>query len=486
MASFPTAADFDPTAADHQPTTWVAKYVETHRLRRIVDFPQGVKAPSRVRIYSRRDNYMLQWWEPAAKASYSERVRGDLIDAIARAREIDARLDHFRTSGHGQRKLKHGELIDGYLADLRCRADAAQLSVNTVDRYASALAHYRAFCAQSAISKRFPFVAGVNRDFQLAFAAYLGEVQVSPNGRADGRRQPLGSRQFVLDTTRSMFAWAADPSRGILLPSAFRNPFSSRESAPQRSQPDPFGEPDVTIAMAVEFLTACDAFQLKLFAPLMVYGLRATEPVFVFREHVGPDWFTVVCLPELNYLTKGRRDKRFPVVRQVADLWKPSLAPAGEGLLLARRDAGVSNKRTPLFGASLASLAAEFKRRCAAGQPTACRRQEIRDAILKEAGGLSYDTIEAEFKKLARQLGWPRAATLKDLRHLFSTCLENSGVAEFYRRYLMGHSCGKTPIATYTHLNQLQSQFHKALDQDLAPLVDAIDRRAHELRLALS
>ena len=52
---------------------------------------------------------------------------------------------------------------------------------------------------------------------------------------------------------------------------------------------------------------------------------------------------------------------------------------------------------------------------------------------------------------------------------------------EFYRRYLLGHTLGTTPIVTYTHLNQLQSQFQKALDLDLAPIVAAVDRRAREL-----
>ena len=99
---------------------------------------------------------------------------------------------------------------------------------------------------------------------------------------------------------------------------------------------------------------------------------------------------------------------------------------------------------------------------------------------------MNYDRIQHEFQGLARQLGWPRQATLKDLRHLFSTTLENSGVAEFYRRYLLGHSPGKSPIVTYTHLNQLQNQFQKAFDQDLAPIVDAVERRARNLGVALS
>jgi hypothetical protein len=43
----------------------------------------------------------------------------------------------------------------------------------------------------------------------------------------------------------------------------------------------------------------------------------------------------------------------------------------------------------------------------------------------------------------------------------------------------MGQSPGRTPIVTYTHLNQLEVQFHKALTQDLAALVAVITERAH-------
>jgi hypothetical protein len=161
------------------------------------------------------------------------------------------------------------------------------------------------------------------------------------------------------------------------------------------------------------------------------------------------------------------------------------LIPTGadqEGLLFTRRETCFGSRNAPLYGASLADLCDEFQRRCRLrAASSAAARQTIRDEILRAAGGLNYDQIQHEFQGLARQLGWPRQATLKDLRHLFSTALENSGVAEFYRRYLMGHALGKTPIVTYTHLNQLQSQFQKALDQDLAPIVDAVERRAREL-----
>lgn len=102
---------------------------------------------------------------------------------------------------------------------------------------------------------------------------------------------------------------------------------------------------------------------------------------------------------------------------------------------------------------------------------------------MKDAGQLSYDHAEQEFQQLARRLRWPAAATLKDFRHLFATCLQNTGMPEFYRRYLMGHAFGNAPIITYTHLTEdkVREHYQRALATELAPLVDAIQRRAADL-----
>lgn len=466
--------------------SWSDRYAAIHRLRRVVDLPPGMRAPNRVRIYLRSGHFLLQWWDPQAKKNLNDRVNGDLVDAIARARQIDLRLENFKSSGRGDRKLAHAALVDHYLADLGRRADAGQLAVTTVKRYAAALDHYRAFVGEPLQQKAFPYAAGANRDFQLTFAKYLEQLAVAPNGHEHARRRPLRSPQFVLDAVRAMFAWAANSLRGNLLPTEFRNPFEQSDRSRRTTAIDPFGQPDISTAMAVELLGACDAFQLPLFAALALFGLRASEPVYLFREQIEEEWLKVTAVPGLSYLTKGKRDKRFPIPPKLRHVWMPTSSPR-QGVLFTRREADFGSLDTPMYGASLADLCTEFQRRCQlCPTPSAADRQTIREELIRAAGGLNYDQIEHEFQCRARQLGWPRQATLKDLRHLFSTNLENSGVAEFYRRYLMGHSPGKAPIVTYTHLNQLQNQFQKALDQDLASLVDAIDRRARELGLALS
>lgn len=481
----PDPANRNSTSRRERPTAtsnWSQKYGDRHRLERIEHFPPGIQSPQRVRIYFRRDHFVLQWWDSQTKGTLSDRVNGDLVAAIARAREIEELIEQSKSIGGGVRKLKHRDLVERFCLDLSRRADAGEIAAATARRYRSSLGHYLAFTDQPHISKAFRFAASVNREFQLEFSSYLSRREVAPNGHLNAARHMLQNQGFVLDAVRSMYAWAADPDGGKLLPEGFRNPFRRRHGERAKIATDLFGEPDVTIAMAADFLRACDGFQLRLFAPMILWGLRAAEPAYIFREHVDDQWVKVCCLPELGYATKGRRDKRFPLVEPLAELLKPLLAESRQGLLYRRRPPVTANDLPAMAGASLEHLAAEFRRRCALEKaPTAARRETIRTEVLKLAGGLAYDQIYDEFAGLHRRLAWPAAATLKDLRHLFSTTLANAGIPEFYRRYLMGHSPGKAAIVSYTHLNELKERYQESLERGFEPIVKAVRQRQAEL-----
>lgn len=463
-----------------QPGTWSAKYGTKHRLQRVSSFPAGIVPPQRVRIYFRGGNhYVLQWWDPAAKGNLSDRVDGDLVAAIARARQIEEWLTHFRSSGQGCRRLGHPELVEKFLQDLTRRADANVIDPSTVRRYQSALGHYLAFIDQPEIQKTFPHAAGVNRDFQLALAAFLTNRMISPNGHPNTQPRRMQSAAFVEDAVRALYAWAADPDRGHLLPVGFRSPFIHKARQRRTVVRDLIGEPDITVPMAVDFVMTCDVYQLKLFAPVVLYGLRAAEPCFLFGEHVTDGWLKIQCIDGLWYKTKGRRDKRFLMLPCLHALWES--APA-QGLCYLRRGVADGREKAPLRGASLQQLEQELEKRCGkTGNLDAAKKLRLRDEVLKDAGGLTYDHIEAEFKKVVRQLHWPTTATVKDFRHLFSSLLENAGVPEFYRRYLMGQSPGKAAIVTYTHLNKVKEHFELAVRLEFGPIVMAIERRSRQL-----
>jgi hypothetical protein len=471
-----------PRPAPLAPSSWSQRYGVRHRLARVTEFPLGIAAPKKVRLYYRLDHYVLQWWDPAARQNLSDRVDGDLVSAIARARQVEERLEYRRPAGRGVRRLTHDDLVGRFLADLRRRADAGAIDPATVRRYDAALSHYRAFCARPEVQKTHPHVGGVNRDFRLGFAAFLNVRQTPPNGHPGAAARPMKGQAFVLDTVRAMFAWAADPDRGNLLPDGFRNPFLRHGEARPLFRGDPLAEPDVTLPMALDFVRACDHDQLLLFAPMLLFGLRASEPCFLFREYLDGDWLRVPCNPDLEYRTKGRRDKRFPLPDELRPLWDALRAGGAAGLLYLRRAVRDGREPAPLRGRPLAGLVAEFRRRYAAARiDDAAGRKRLRDEVLRDAGGMRYDHVEQEFGTLARRLGWPAAASLKDLRHLFATTLGNTPMPEGYRRYLMGQAPGNAAVVAYTHLNELRRHYAEALRREWVPLLAAINRRLDDL-----
>ena len=324
----------------------------------------------------------------------------------------------------------------------------------------------------------YPTAVRVDRQFALDFATFLDNRVVAPNGHAHTKKRRLRGQTFVIDTVRALFEWADDPHRGNYLPAGFRNPF--RRATLKRRVPatDPLGAPDITVDMATDFARACDDYQLALFMPTVLYGLRAAEPVFLFREHIQGDWLRVACLPELAYTTKGQRDKRLPLLDGIAELWNTAQPGGNCGLVLVRRTVASGSESPPLLGNSLNQLIHEYERHCEQAKATsAAAKQKIRDGVIRDAGGLTYDLVNGEFHRIARRLKWPARATLKDFRHLFATVLANGGMPEHERRYLMGHAPGKEAIVTYTNMDRLADHYRCAVEREYAALLTILRSR---------
>jgi integrase len=193
----------------------------------------------------------------------------------------------------------------------------------------------------------------------------------------------------------------------------------------------------------------------------------------------------VPCIPELAILTKGRRNKSLPVPQCLEALWRKRAQQPSAGLLCLRRSVLEGREQAPLQHATLSALISEFQSRIAKNRSVdSVQKIRLRDQILKEAGGVCYDQIESEFHHVATMLAWPRQATVKDFRHLFSTSLENAGVPLYFRQYLMGQAPTKAPITTYTHLapDQVRKHFDKALQEEFEPVVKALQARMGTLR----
>lgn len=455
---------------NRQKASWSDLYGERHRQQRITEFPPGIEPPQKVRLYARAEHYILQVWDPKTKRTVSERVDGDFLSALIRARELDNRVLQFRRSGIAQAKLPHQELVTAFLTYQQQRADAEEIEPDTVDRYRTALQHYLRFAEFTESKARWPNVQRVDEDFVLGFAAHLATAQVSPNGHVNTPRRALVSSQYVMSIVRMLYCWATEFSDSLLSDS-FRNPFKRRVRNSKSVNRDLFGEPDITIPMAVAFLNECEAASLPWFGLLVCYGLRPSELCYLFCEHLQDDWLNAVCLPEIGYVSKGRRDKRLPLIGVTRELLQPN--PSTCGLLFHK-----PIERLAPQPASLRQLADIYQLKCGSEEKTDARqRQDIRLAILQEAGALRYDDIEHAFRRTASRLKWPREATLKDFRHLFNTSMQNSGMPECYRKYLLGQSPGRSAIVNYTHLNDVRQQYERAINNVYQPILDALSCR---------
>ena len=282
---------------------------------------------------------------------------------------------------------------------------------------------------------------------------------------------------IVVDTVRALYSWASDGDRGGLLPENFKNPFLRTGSNRPLLRGDPLAEPDITMAMAADFLRACDEFEFGIFVPIVCFGLRAAEPRFLFREHLLDDWLLVPNVPELDYTTKGRRDKRFPLPAGLDAYWRQFRTRSSGGPLYVTRAVAEGGDKPPHFGKSLEDLQAIYRERKARETPNAADGVRLRNRLMTEAGAIDYDEIARGFRRVAKALGWPAAATVKDFRHLFATTLANAGFPEGYRKYLLGHAPGRDAAVAYTHLNRLQEHCAKVYEGDYGPVVEVIRER---------
>ncbi|CAN5346366.1 hypothetical protein BH11PLA2_BH11PLA2_52350 [soil metagenome] len=466
------------TQAENGPVAGWRAYAAKHRWHRFDSFPPGIDKPRKVRIYRRGTHYILNWWDPGQKKNLSERVNSDLLAVLNKAREIDERILTYKTAGTGsRRRLTHSELVQVFLEDLGRRANAGEIDTATTARYRAALDHFLAFCTQTAVIKEFPYASSANREFRMAFTTFLQNREVHGNGRNGAAPKRMRGQRMVIDTVRALYEWARDADRGGLLPEGFKNPFLRVGEKRVILHGDPLAEPDITMTMAAEFLQACDGPEFALFAFLILFGLRAAEPCFLFQEHLQSDWLLVPNIPDLDYKTKGRRDKRFPLLPGLASFWQSLRSQPQRALLFPRRAGAEGKEQPPLLNHSLSELQMVYRDQIHGQSISHDDRKKLRNQLFADAGGVDYDEIETAFHRIHKKLGWPAAATLKDFRHLFATTLANAGMPEGYRKYLLGHAPGRDAAVAYTHLNKLREHYERIVTSEFAEVLDVIRNR---------
>lgn len=461
-------------------SAWSCRYGDRHRYLPILDDPLLPNSRrGRIRIYQRGKNdkpniqrFILNWFEGGRNCKRT--VLGDKFTAVAEADRINQRLDSLGRSGLAGRQISLSLLIERYTEHLNKRADAGEISARSAVRYKNALSYLLQFADESAGISRAQ-TGKVDDSFVLEFKAYLRNLKVHPNGHPNAQLKPLSEAgiRFILSAVRSVWQWALEHNPP-LLPEESGNPF--RKHVGSRSPRNLVTPPDLNTSDIVKLIQTADRYQLILLMPLILYGLRAAEPCFLMVE----DWnckdhlLTVSCVPDLDYKTKSRIDKVFPVPPILDRLLRLATKGRPGGPLLPSRAHFESGEVASLLLATKQQMAQEYHKRLD-GHCSAASRLKVLANLFHDAGGVSYDQLSHEFQQMVGCANLTSHPTLKSLRHFFAAALEKANISYFTRKYFMGHRVRRDPLAVYTSINfdEIRSEFDRLLNGPMAPIITA-------------
>jgi integrase len=284
---------------------------------------------------------------------------------------------------------------------------------------------------------------------------YLRTLEVSPNGHPNSPKRPLLDKgiKYILQCCRSLFHFAI--KHRYLSPYA-DNPFSALDL-----ERIPVENAKQVILFSVEqernFLEACDAWQLPLFATLVMTGMRPGELTHLLLPDdldLDAGILHVRNKPELGWQVKTRNEREIPLVPPLVELFKLKLANRKSGVLFQRRRFAEDGTASPQLqtirqmqteiAARIASVEAENGRIVSREE-----KSRIARSVWRDAGLIKTEQVRKEFMRLTSQIGLPNLTTPKMLRHLFATTLQEGNVDPLIRCELMGHSTASSQNAPH-------------------------------------
>lgn len=374
-------------------------------------------------------------------------------------------------------RLSFRQVCDDFLADKR------RLRGQTTTRtYSSRLAHAIAFAEMSDNQRRWPFARDIDRDFALALRSFLFQRQTTRNGRPGAKPKPMSPRQVVnvLETVRSVLAWAARPDIGRL-PAGFINPMTT-EIVGQVPTKDPLRLVKFTQDQLVSLIGAMDRWQLCHLGLLCVLAPRPDDFVGLLVEDVD---FRSRCL-EIgtrlggNDFGKTRQSFRIPFPREAEPLLVALVGGRVAGPLFRSRAEFIHAKRSA--PASPEELTTGYDQFLARLSPDAVQTEQDRKAAFRrfmvKLGGASTDRLADEFDDLVLALDRRRPGTLYDLKHATSQLMKDSGMPHLDLQYLTCHSSGDI-LNEYTRID-LEKSMAKYLAA-IPSLLSALATRVAEL-----
>jgi hypothetical protein len=374
------------------------------------------------------------------------------------------------------------QLCEAFLAEKR-----RLRGKRTAGDYRNRLTPLIEFAEQPEVRRRWSLAADIEREFAVAFRAFLHVRRVTRNGRAGAREQPLSPSQIfnILDCVRTMLSWARRPDVNQLL-STFVSPFNE-EVVGSRPEKDPLRQQVLPIERRMALVQQMDGWQLCQFAIAMVLPLR-------------PEDYTGLLISEVSFVdrqlrfgtrmsgwdfNKGRQSFHVPYPPELDPLLRICAGARADGPLLRRRTIFEGRQRPALIVENSEAIRLYFDRALATAKPGEVQAKqdgkELFRRLLRNMGGVSSDSLAKEFKLLLAQLDPPLEARFYDLRGSVNTDMNRAGISHLFQLYVTGHAVDGEILSRYVSL-KLEEEM-QAYFRYIQPLLDCIQKRAAELGL---
>jgi integrase len=436
----------------------------------------------RVLAHQRGEVWYLRYSEDGRRQQ--PRVGHDRELARRMAAEINAQLESGAPSLLGFEPVTIAELRQRWLDH---HEHIRRSSVNTIKRYRAATSHLVNFVTDVC---RVRLASDFRARQAEEFVKYLRGLQVTPNGHKHAKKRPLRDAgiKFILETCCSLFNYA---SRQRHLSPYAENPFRMIEVS---RIPVEDAKPVIVLSEDQErrFWEACDAWQFPIFVTLMLTGLRPGELIHLLLPDnldLESGWLRVRNKPRLGWQVKTRNEREIPLVPALVGVLRQVVGDRRTGPVFRQRRCCLQGFEPSLATLSMKELELEVVRRISSEEAEGgvglarADRVDVAAKVWRDAGGLKYDWVRKEFKRITKAIGSAEITAPKTLRHGFATALQDANVDPLIRNELMGHApasfglsgagLGMTAVYTHTRPETKRKQLEQALEKRQAAAIAA-------------
>lgn len=448
-----------------------------------------VERIGRCRIVVRNARYYVRWYQPRKRLNSNQSSQqsqvGDqphegpfntLAEARARARLIAREQEKGEYARGGPGMLEVMAATEGQVVG------DPKLAAKTISAYKARWQYLRTFINQTA-----PRIAArkITQSFVAAFERWLIGQEVSPNGRADGRKGPISPRQQknILEAAGTL--WRKAQQFGLVaadIPNPFRCGSHGRRLNSQKFPG--FEEGRFDRHLVGDFLDACDEWQRKIFLLMLALGLRSDELRHMMIEKI--DWKNHVYIldpmvEELGWNTKSGKWRLLPIL--------PELEPLFSEFIGNRRTAGVLVLDKPIILESRAGLleTPSLQAMCALYREllgkhgdqgrrhaSAQVQERLSEEVFLRAGALQRKRIYTEFQAVLKKLDVGKALWPHLTRGFAVSRAHQSGVDRFVALSVIGHASQATFDRYCEHdAAFVQKEWAKVLDGN-SVILDAL------------